>query len=300
MDQELQNVIWVEKYRPRSLEDFVCSESYRKKFQQFIDNKSIDHLLLSGAPGCGKTTMAKILVNSIPCDKLYINASDERNLDMLRNKVKDFAMHISDSGLNICILDEADGLTIQTMAALRPVMEFTAEQTRFILTCNYLQKIIDPIKSRCQLFEFKSFTKEQVVNRLLIILMHENVTYDKKDVVEIATNCYPDIRKAINMLQKSVVDNRLTIDRSVVSQSTNVKILELLKKKDWRSIRKLIAEESVIYEDAYKFLFDEMETINSNPVNLITIAEHSWRNSIASDPEINFMSLVIQLCEEIK
>jgi DNA polymerase III delta prime subunit len=183
--------------------------------------------------------------------------------------------------------------TIYLQQALRPVMEMTADQTRFILTCNYPQKIIDPIKSRCQLFEFKSFTKEMIEVRLKQILAIEKVEYKDKDIEQIALYSYPDIRRAINFCQKYVIDNKLVYTKDENLESVNGMIYDLLKKKDWKSIRKLVNNESIIYEDVYKFLFDRMD----EPKSLLTIAEYLKNHSIVADPEINFIAMIIELIE---
>jgi len=183
-------------------------------------------------------------------------------------------------------------------AGLRSLLEFASTHTRFILTCNYPQKIIPPIHSRCQTIEFKTFSKEQIITKLEQILQLEQVKFVKKDLVDIATNTYPDIRKAIQVCNQLVRENQLVIDKDVFQSSTNVKILDLIKKKDWQSVRKLINNEPIIYEEVYKFLFDEIMTINSDSTNLITIADYLYRHSITADPEVNFMALVIQLCQK--
>ena len=289
----MSNKIWTEKYRPRNLDEFVCSESQKNKFKSYITEQNIPHILCSGPPGSGKTSLAKILTKLIDCNSIYINASDERSIETLRTKIKEFAISLGSKPLKICILDEFDGANLFMMQALRPIMETTADQTRFILTCNYPQKIIDPIKSRCQLFEFKSFTKEMIEKRLKQILSQEKIEYKDKDIEQIALYSYPDIRRAINFCQKYVIDSKLIYTKDENLESVNGMIYDLLKKKDWRSIRKLVNNESIIYEDVYKFLFDRME----DPKSLLTIAEYLRNHSIVADPEINFIAMVIELLD---
>jgi len=296
----MNNAIWAEKYRPEVLEDFICSDKVKLKFQEYIDNQSIDHLLLYSPPGCGKTSLAKILTTSIECDVLYINASDERGIDTLRDKIKNFAMSMGNYDLKICILDEADGLSIHAMQALRPIMEFTSSHTRFILTANYPQKIIDPIKSRCQMFEFKSFSKKQVVKRLLDILGKEGIEYELEDVVNIAKYTYPDIRLGINTLQRSITNKKLVLEKTNLSSNNNVKIFELLKEKDWEGLKNHISEEPVMYEDAYKFLFNEIETIVPDYTALLVIQDRLHKHGATPDPEMNFKACILELMDLIK
>ena len=183
--------------------------------------------------------------------------------------------------------------TIYLQQALRPVMEETASQTRFILTCNYPYKIIDPIRSRCQLFEFKGFTQQQVEDRLKYILEKEEIRFDEKDVEYIALSTYPDLRKAINTCQRYIIDNELKFNKEEGSD-INIKILELLKQKDWQGIRKIVNNEPIVYDDLFKLLFDQME----DPSTLITIAEHNYRNNLGADPEINFIACILKIIEE--
>lgn len=229
----------------------------------------------------------KDIINEIKIKKIrYIGKIKTNNISVKNNK-----NFLLSNGI----------LTHNTMllqAAMRAQFESTAEQTRFILTANYPQKIIDPIKSRCQLFEFKSFTREQIAKRLEEILNIEKISYNSDDVLEIATTCYPDIRKAINTIQKFSVDNKLTIDKTNISDSINSQIFNLLKKKDWKSIRKLMSEESVIYQDLYKYLFENIDTISTDPTALVLIADYQYRSSLVADQDINMISLIVQLCEE--
>lgn len=297
-------IFWTEKYRPNILKDFICSEKINKTFQSYIDNQDIPgHLLLSGPAGTGKTSIAKLLSKQIKCDYQYINASEERNIDTLRTKIKDFAYYVGTEQIKICILDEADGMGIIAAQALRPIMEATSEHTRFILTCNYPQKIIDPIKSRCMLFEFKTFTKDQVVERLKLILNNEKVSYDIKELEEIARNTYPDIRKAINTTQRNVTSGKLSIDKSSFSYSVNVKILELILKKQFREMRKLCLEEGVVYESLYEFIFDEFakngmkfDDIKIGKILLI-ISDYLYKHSLVASPDINFAACALSIID---
>lgn len=295
----MNNALWVERYRPKTLDDFICSDSAKAKFQEYIDNQSIDNILLFSPAGCGKTSMAKILTTSIKCDYLYINASDERGMDTLRDKIKNFAMFVGHYDIKICILDEFDGFSHLAMQALRSILEFSSSHTRFILTANYPQKIIDPIKSRCQMFEFKSFTKRQVIKRLIYILDKEEIEYELEDVVEITKHTYPDIRLAINTLQRSITNKKLVLEKADLSSNNNVKIFDLLKDKNWEGLKKHISEEPVIYEEVYKFLFEEIEEITKDYNALLIIQDRLHKHGATPDPEMNFKACILELMEVI-
>ncbi|MCK9273382.1 AAA family ATPase, partial [Candidatus Gracilibacteria bacterium] len=191
LNQRSENTLWVEKYRPTTLNDFIGNDTVKAKIKSFIDGNDINHLLFTGPAGVGKTTCAKIIVNSLECDYIYINASDENSIDVLRNKIKSFVSSVGFKDLKIVILDEADGTTVNFQSALRNLQETFSKHSRFILTCNYLEKIIEPIKSRCQLFEIFPPSKAQVAKRLLEILQKENVIFTKEDIAFIVNAEYP-------------------------------------------------------------------------------------------------------------
>ena len=198
--------LWVEKYRPTTLEGYVGNEVIKSKIEDYLKQGSIQNLLLHGVAGTGKTTLAKLLVKNIDCDYLYINASDERGIDTIREKIQPFALSMGFNDVKIVILDEADYLTPQAQATLRHTIEACSATTRFILTCNYLERIISPLQSRCQTFEITPPSKTEVNNKCKSILSKEDISYENNDVLTVIDTHYPDIRKIINTLQGSVVD----------------------------------------------------------------------------------------------
>ena len=243
--------ILVEKYRPTSFDEFIGNDIFKQKMKQYIDTQDIPNLLFSGPPGCGKTSAAKILVNSIECDHIMINASDKGGIDFIRTDIIPFASSVGFKDLKIIVLDEMDFCSAHFMAALRQPLEAFSRTTRFILTANYLEKIIDPIKSRCQLFPIYTPSKAEVGKRLVDILEAENIKYNVDDLVTIVNAGYPDIRSIINLAQQQTVNNELKIDKQAITDSDyKQKVVEYLKdnnnKKDtFKNIRHLIADNQV-------------------------------------------------------
>ena len=206
--------LWVERYRPQDLSTYVGNEHLKSKVERFLDDGNIPHLLLYGRAGGGKTTLAKIIVNNTECDYLYINASDERNIDLVRDKLKTFASSVGFKPMKVVILDEADYLNVNSaQPALRNLMETFSAHCRFILTCNYVEKIIDPIQSRCQTYKIIPPSKKEVAVHVKTILEKENISFDLDDLALVVTAGYPDLRKVINELQRMSIDGKLSIDK---------------------------------------------------------------------------------------
>ena len=223
----MSNTLWVEKYRPSNLDSYIGNDHLKSKIEVYLESGDLPHLLLFGKAGTGKTTLAKLLVKNIECDYLYINASDENNVDTVRTKVNNFASTIGFKDMKIIILDECDYITPNAQAALRNLMETFSKHCRFILTCNYVERIIDPIQSRCQSFQIIPPDRKQVALHLSSILKDENIDFENEDIVPIVNGCYPDIRRVINSTQRQVVNNKLVIDKDTVIQSDYK--LQLLK-----------------------------------------------------------------------
>lgn len=256
---------------------------------------------------CHNTTLAKILVNNINCDYIYINASDENSVDNVRDKIKGFASSVAFRDIKIIILDEADFLTLNAQAALRNIMETFSKTTRFVLTCNYVERILDAISSRCQTFEVVPPSKGDVAKRLAVdILTKEGITYENTDIKLLIDSHYPDIRKIINTAQKHSIDGKLQIDKKEILESDfKLKIIDILKETKSKSqkfaeIRQIIADNGVShFEDIYKLLYDNMTEYGKGKLAsiIVLLAEMEYKSAFVVDKEINFMSAIVQLLE---
>lgn len=299
--------IWVEKYRPKTVEDYIFQDQTQKRaILKFIGEGSIPHLLLSGVQGTGKTTLSKILVNSLgieETDILLINASDENSVDVIRDKIKSFITTYALGGYKIVQLEEADYITPSGQAVLRQMMEEYADLARFILTCNYEHKIIPAIKSRCQQFRFHTFDKDDIAERIAIILIEERVKFSEDLLYKYIAAGYPDIRKIINLVQQNVMDDELQPPHEVETGDYKFKMLDLLETDEWLEIRKLLcanvpAEE---WEAVYRFLYENLNksakftSQNKWEEGIVTIAEHLYKHGIVADPEINAAAMLIRL-----
>jgi replication factor C small subunit len=203
-----QHSLWIERFRPQTLDQYICSDELKQKFQSFIDNNDIPHLILAGAAGMGKSSLARLLVHNIDCDYLILNASDENGIDTIREKVKSFASSASFKPLKIIILEEASFLTGPAQEALKNIIEEFSDKTRFIFTANYLGKIVEPIQSRCEIYEFALPPKSEIAKHITKNILDElGVTYELKDVAQLIKDCYPDIRSTIKYLQTNTVNN---------------------------------------------------------------------------------------------
>ena len=292
--------LWVEKYRPDSLDTYIGNEHLKNKVKLYLENEDVPHLLLYGKAGTGKTTLAKIITNKIECDCLYINASDENNVDNVRNKIKTFASSIGFKPLKVVILDEADFLTPNAQAALRNLMETFSKHCRFILTCNYVERIIDPIQSRCQSYKIVPPSKKEVALHLKEILDTENVKFNLDDMALLVNSGYPDIRRVINSAQRQVVDGELKIDVSSIIQSDyKIQLLDKLTSGSKLSeLRQLIADNSITdYSELYRLLYDEVDNYSNGKSEecILIIAEAQFQDTNVVDKEINFMSMLIRL-----
>ena len=300
----MEHSLWVEKYRPVDLSTYIGNEHLKNKVGVYLKNEDVPHLLLYGRAGTGKTTLAKIITSNIDCDTMYINASDENSVDAVRFKIRAFASSVGFKDLKVIILDEADYLTPNAQAALRNLMETFSKHCRFILTCNYVERIIDPIQSRCQSYKVIPPSKKEVASQMVNILNQESVSYELDDVALIVNADYPDIRRVINSAQRQVVDGKLTIDTSSIIQSNyKLKLLELLSSGGkLNDIRKLIADNSVSdYSELYRLLYDEVDNFakGKQAECILFIAEAQYQDTNVVDKEINFMSLIIRLLRSL-
>ena len=310
---KLEHTLWVEKYRPDLLESYIGNEHLKSKIKLYLESGDLPHLLLYGRAGTGKTTLAKLLVNNIDCDHLYINASDENSVDTVRNKVRNFASTIGFKDMKVIILDECDYITPNAQAALRNLMETFSKHTRFILTCNYVERIIDPIQSRCQPFQIVPPSRKEVAVHLTNILKEESVTFEMDDVATLVNGGYPDIRRVINFAQRQVVDGKLSIDQdNLVAVDLNVnvfssQIVNVLKtqsKKDaFVTIRKMLADNQISdFADLFRLLYDEVDDYGKGHIAecILTIAKYQLSDAQVVDKEINAMAMLIELLGVIK
>jgi replication factor C small subunit len=303
-----ENTLWVESFRPNTLDGYIGNEHIIEKVRIFISNGDVPHLLFYGSAGTGKTTLAKIIAGSVDADIMYINASDENSVDAVRDKIKRYASTVGFRRWKIIILDEADYLTPNAQAALRNLMETYSKTTRFILTCNYVEKIIDPIQSRCQTFAITPPNKTDVAKRLVEVLDQNEVKYDIKDVAAIINASYPDIRRAINAAQASVVDGKLQLDKaSAIQANYMTEILAVLqdpkdKKGAFTKIRQIIADSKVKdFTPLYTFLFDNLDEYAVGHIGavILIIAEAQFKDASVVDKEINIMAMFVNLIGEI-
>ena len=304
----MSNSLWVEKYRPKNLENYIGNEHLKSKVEHYLESGDVPHLLLYGKAGTGKTTLAKLIINNIECDYLYINASDENNVDTVRTKVKNFASTIGFKDTKVIILDECDYITPNAQAALRNLMETFSKHCRFILTCNYVERIIDPIQSRCQSLQIIPPSKQEVAKHLHKILVKENVIDKPEDIKILVETGYPDIRRIINSAQRNVVGNQLKLDTSSIIQNDYklklVKILETQDKKTaFKEIRQLLADNKVTdFADLFRLLYDEVDTWGKGHVAecILIIARYELSDGQVVDKEINAMAMLIELLGVIK
>ena len=297
------HTLLVEKYRSKNLNEYVGNEHIKKTIEQYLGQNDIQNLIFYGPAGTGKTTLAKLIVNNLNCDYLYINASDERGIETIRDKVSGFASTASFKPLKVVILDEADFLTIQAQASLRNVIETFSRTTRFIMTCNYVERIIDPLQSRCQVLKVIPPSKGEVAAHIASIMATEGTVYEMEDLKTIVNQYYPDLRKCLNTVQLSTQDQKLVIDKSVlVSSNYMVQVLkELMKSKSsWREIRQIIANANVQdFEEFYRFLYDNASKYANGKEGMVAIYinEYSYQSNFRIDKEINVMALVAKLIE---
>ena len=290
-----------ERYRPTTLEGYVGNEQLKTTIAKYLEVNDIQNYLFHGQAGTGKTTLAKIVINNLDCESLYINASDERGIETIRDKVVGFASVASFKPLKVVILDEADFLTIQAQASLRNVIETYSKSTRFILTCNFIERIIDPIQSRCQTFKIQAPTKSDVAKHLVNILETEKTSFDLEQIKSLVNQYYPDIRKMLNTIQASTVDNTLSLDKSTLASTSYMSdvLKELtLDKPNYTNIRQIIADSNTSeFDELYRYLFDNSDKYLPNKQGTVAmiINEHQYQSNFRIDKEINCCSLIQNL-----
>ena len=300
--------LWVEKYRPDTIDNYICGDQLRDIVRDFISRKDIPHLLFHGSAGTGKTTLAKILTKNIPCDVMYVNASDNTGVDFVRDKIKPFACSMGFHELKVVILDEADYMSTNSQASLRNLMETYSKSTRFILTCNYVEKIIAPLISRSQVFRLEPPAMKDVAVYVKTILDNESVTYTMPDIASVTKALYPDIRKIVNFLQQSSTSDTLKL---VDTQSANIdlknKLIISLKNcknnpKSFNEIRQMVNDSGIkMFEELYTELYDRAEDFASDKqINvIIEVSESIYQSAMVVDKEITFMACIAKLIKVI-
>ena len=292
--------LWVEKYRPQTLDEYVGNETIKNKIADYLKQGSIQNLLFHGVAGTGKTTLAKLIAKNLNCDLLYINASDERGIDTIREKIIPFASSMSFNDVKIVILDEADYITPQAQATLRNTIESCSKTTRFIFTCNYLERIISPLQSRCQTFEITPPSKEVVTDLAHSIMISEGVPVRVWEVVSIIDTHYPDIRKIINTIQGSVVDGEVKIDNDSLknTQLGGLVVDALIRKAKLSEIRQILADSgSREFDDLFKYIYDKSSELFGKKEGeaILIIAKYQYEYTFVLEKEICVAAMLNKL-----
>jgi DNA polymerase III delta prime subunit len=307
----LEDFLWVERYRPKTVEDTILPPELKATFQQFVEQKNIPNLILSGSAGVGKTTIARAMLEELGCDYIVINGSMNGNIDTLRNEIKNFASSVSLSGgRKYVILDEADYLNSNsTQPALRNFMEEFSKNCGFILTCNFKNRIIEPLHSRCSVIDFKITKKEipalakDFMRRACNILTKENIEFDKTVVAELIKKFFPDNRRILNELQRYSATGRIDSGILVNLQELSLKnLVEFLKNKDFSNMRKWVAENldndaDVIFRKIYDQASQYLNT-RSIPAVVLIIGKYQYQHGFCADPEINLVCCLTELMIE--
>ena len=303
----MEQLLWTEKYRPKKIEDCILPERLKTPFQEYVNQGKIPNLLLSGGAGVGKTTVAKAMCEEIGCDVMVINGSDESGIDTFRVKIKNFASSMSLSGgRKVIIIDEADYLNPNsTQPALRNAIEEFAGNCSFIFTCNFKNRIIDPLHSRCAVIDFqlksneKSQMAAQFFKRIQQVLQSENVEYDDKVIAELVKKHFPDFRRVINELQRYSQFGK--IDTGILAQIVDVSINDIIKfirEKDFGAIRKWVASNDVDSTTFFRKLYDNLYEVlkpQSIPQAVLILADYQYKQAFVADQEINTVACLVEL-----
>jgi DNA polymerase III delta prime subunit len=306
-----ENMLWVEKYRPKTIEDCVLPERLKKPFQEYVNKKEIPNMILSGTAGVGKTTVARAMCEEVGADYIMINGSDESGIDVLRMKIKGFASSVSlTGGRKVIIIDEADYLNPNsTQPAFRGVIEEFSKNCSFIFTCNYKNRLIDPLHSRCAVIDFKLQNGEKAkmasafMKRIDFVLKNEGIESDPKVLAEIIMKYFPDYRRVLNELQRYSSFGK--IDVGILSVDKNFKIKEVIpyiKQKNFTEVRKWVANNSdndvnLIYRDIYDNLYDILKS-DSIPQAVLLLSKYQYQAAFCADHEINFLAFLTELMIE--
>ena len=312
MNHNSNEFVWTEKYRPNSIEDCILPVKLREVFNKIVESGQLQNMILSGGAGCGKTTSSKALANQLNCDFMIINASEDNGIDVLRNKIRQYASTVSmTGGLKIVLLDEADFLTGATQGALRNFMEEFSANCRFILTCNFKNKLIEPLHSRCTVIDFGIAKSDlpnismQFMKRLKKILLNEKVVVNDKALAEIIMKYAPDWRRTINECQK-LASSKGEINAGSVASISNDNILELvghLKEKDFKAFRSWVvtnadSDPTVLIRKLYENI-TEVADAASVPQAILILSEYSYKHAFVADKELNLVAMMVELAGSI-
>lgn len=302
-----EHYIWVEKYRPNTIDQCILPDSLKETFKQYVVNGQIPHMLLHGGPGSGKTTLAKALCNEIGAEYMFINGSEENGIDMLRTKVKSFASTVSlTDSKKVIIIDEADFLSNNAQPAFRGIIEEFSENCRFVFTCNFKNRIIDAIHSRCAVFDFTipSNEKKEVAGkffkRVVEILRAENVEFDKKVVVELVQKYFPDYRRILNELQRYSASGKIDAGIFVNIGAESYRLLfRNMKEKNFTEVRKWVGinsdgDSSKIFREIYDASTNILDA-SSVPQIILLLADYQYKASFVVDQEINIMACLTEI-----
>ena len=313
--QENDNFLWVEKYRPHKIDDCILPDSLKETFKKFLSQGEIPNLLLSGTAGTGKTTVARALCEELGCDYIILNGSDEgRSIDTVRNNIKNFAstVSLSESGPKVVIIDEADYMNPESVQpALRNFIETFSKHCRFIFTCNFINKIIAPIHSRCTVITFRTEKKDKQKiagsfhKRLKAILDNEKIDSDDKVLAELIIKHYPDFRRTINELQRYSVSGKIDTGILVsLSEQSFKDLAKLLKKKDFVTLRKWVIDNidkdpNQLYKEIYSNLSEFVDP-KTQPIMIMVLAKYMYQSAFVADQEINMIACLTEIMGECK
>jgi DNA polymerase III delta prime subunit len=303
----MEHLLWTEKYRPQTVEDCILPERLKVPFQEYVNQKQIPNLLLTGGAGVGKTTIAKAMCNEIGCDYMVINGSDESGIDVFRNKIKNYASSMSlAGGRKVIIIDEADYLNPNsTQPALRNAIEEFAGNCSFIFTCNFKNRIIDPLHSRCAVIDFgmKNGEKQKMAasffKRIQSILESEKVEYDDKVIAELVKKHFPDFRRVINELQRYSQLGK--IDVGILAQIGDVSLAQIvkhMKEKDFTAVRKWVASTEIDSTTLFRKLYDNLYDVlkpQSIPGVVLVLADYQYKQAFVADQEINIVACLTEI-----
>ena len=309
----METYLWVEKYRPNAIRDCILPDNLKKTFTEFVNDKHIPNLILSGGPGVGKTTVAKAMLDEIGATYMLINGSEESGIDVLRTKIKNFASTVSlEGGRKYIILDEADYLNAQsTQPALRGFMEEFHKNCGFILTCNYKNRLIPPLHSRCSVVDFiipkeqKPQLAQDFFTRVQSILNEENVKFDERAVAELLNKFFPDWRRVLNELQRysasGIVDAGILVN---ISDANINELMHSLKQKEFTNVRKWIVQNLDndpvrIFRRVYDNLYDCLDG-STIPHAVVILADYSYKSAFVADQEINLLACMTELMGQVK